>query len=164
MLSSSLSILNQKKNFEPMPIWEITSMSPSKTWQIYLQMFSPSPIPFELISSFYFSFPKSLKSFGLSSWEMPIPLSFTYTCINLVVPLQMISHPTSIVPPVLVNFKALLKRFRVTCCILYASISTLTSLFLLLNSLFSITLILLLLACISCICTISPRASLTFVT
>lgn len=149
MSSISFWILNQKVNLVPMPISEATSMSPSNTWQICLQILRPSPIPFELIFLLYFSFPNSLKSFGMSSCEMPIPLSLMYTWMKLLYPICTRSLPTSIIPWGLVNLRALLRRFRVTCWILCESVSTFTSWFLKFISLFSITFIFLLLAWIS---------------
>ena len=112
-------IMNLKKNLEPTPSSDSTSISPPKSSQICLQIWRPSPMPCLLRPFFWESFPKSLNSFPLSSLLIPYPESCTkiYTYLNKNSPFTSVISlpPIWTLPPDLENFIALVRRLRETC-------------------------------------------------
>lgn len=54
-----------------------TSIVPPSVSTICLQMFSPNPIPLVLTTLVFLILPNRVKSFDLSSYLIPMPVSFT---------------------------------------------------------------------------------------
>ena len=75
------SSIKQNLNAEPIFFFEETVILPPKASAICLEMTRPSPIPETLTPLVPSRHPKSLNSFCLSSWVIPIPLSITETTI-----------------------------------------------------------------------------------
>ena len=66
-----------KVNLEPTFGSDLTEISPPISLMIILEIVSPRPMPPRFMSLVFETYPKNLKSFNISSDEIPTPVSTT---------------------------------------------------------------------------------------